>query len=41
MVDRLVDILDIGSKIKDNVRENMPDIHEVEQEVSKVIKRRR
>lgn len=39
-VDRMVDMLDIGSKIEDNVRENMPSEIQIEQEVHREICRR-
>lgn len=39
-VDRMVDMLDIGSKIEDNVRENMPSENQIEQEVHREIRRR-
>ncbi len=40
-VDRMVDILDIGSKIEDNVRENMPSENQIEQEVQRIYRGRR
>lgn len=40
-VDSLVDVLDIGSKIEDNVRENMPSENQIEQEVQRVFRGRR
>ena len=40
-VDSLVDVLDIGSKIEDNARENMPSENQIEQEVQRVIRGRR
>ena len=36
----MVDMLDIGSKIEDNVRENMPSENQIEQEVHREICRR-
>ena len=39
-VDTMVDVLDIGSKIEDNIRENMPSENEIEQEVHRAIRRR-
>lgn len=40
-VDRMVDILDISSKIEDNVRENMPNENQIEQEVQRIYRGRR
>ena len=40
-VDRLVDRWDIGSKIEDNIRENMPSENQIEQEVQRAIRGRR
>ena len=40
-VDRLGDMLDIGSKIEDNMRENMPSENQIEQEVQRAIRGRR
>ena len=39
-VDRLVDKLDIGSKIEENVCENMPSENLIEQEVQRIYRRR-
>ena len=39
-VDTMVDVLDIGSKIEDNIRENMPSENQIEQEVHRAIRRR-
>ena len=33
----MVDVLDIGSKIEDNVRESMPSKNQIEQEVQRIL----
>ena len=40
-VDRLVDWLDIGSKIEENIRRNMPSEDQIEQEVQRIYRGRR